>query len=120
MGTCFSLLPCIIYSLPPQLVTENYFCTISPSFPLIFYDLYSINYLTLLDTSRNELKCHTEIRDKINTSRVSIITCSLKLVNIPSILPWLCCIVLKKLFCFSQDRVSHYMHFSAFEHYMDE
>lgn len=41
IGTCLSPLPCIIYSLPPQLVAENYFCTISPTFPLIFYNLYS-------------------------------------------------------------------------------
>lgn len=56
-ATCLSLLPCIIYSLPPQLLAEMYYCTISPSFALTFDDLYSINNFALLDAARNELNC---------------------------------------------------------------
>lgn len=101
--TYFFLLPYIIYSLPPQLVTEMYYCTISPSFPLTLDDLYSINYLALSDVSRNSLNCFTEKRDRTNTNKVSTITCLLRLANIPSLptIPQLCCMVLTKILFFS-------------------
>lgn len=109
-GTCLSLLPCIIYSLPPQLLAEMYYCTISPSFTLTFDDLYSINKFAL-GCSKKWTELPDETRDKTNTSKESTISCSLKLANIPLVptLPCFCCMILSKINLFSpQNRMSHY------------